>query len=350
MPSPQTPKVTLYDFGAIEDPTVRSLTLFVCVAEVIRQVMRPENRGRPGVLLVDEAGVLLSQPGEAGAELVRFVQTAWKTFRKLGVSCIGSTNEPADYAEKAGPRTIWFNSPTKVFLRLKPDNLKLARIEDRAKGRPAPDRGSAPRRARDESPKGRRGLQPKGMWVSDETRGTFTYVPNGYDTWLAASKPLEVRTPRRRQHPRLPAGGAPLARRAVAERGPRPRRSDPGAASGRGGLVRTMIWIQGGRSPARPGPTRRSSTRAVDTSDDDDLVADSGATNTAAVPDAQLHASGVPPAMSPPPGQPPLCLSQSPRCLAFATTSALAKPPWDGLWLRRDVSGPAGIWRKKGKR
>lgn len=190
--SPKTPKVTLYDFGAIEDPVVRSLTLFVCVAEVVRQVMRPENRGRPGVLLVDEAGVLLSQPGQAGAELVRFVQTAWKTFRKLGVSCIGSTNEPADYTEKAGPRTIWFNSPTKVFLRLKPDDSKLARVEDRATGRPAliedPLLGELATSLRKVD-----GAYSQGLWVSDETRGTFTYIPNGYDYWLAASKPVEVR-------------------------------------------------------------------------------------------------------------------------------------------------------------
>lgn len=190
-PSPATPTVTLYDFGAITDPLVRALTLFVCVAEVVRQVMRPENRGRPGVLLVDEAGVLLSQPGEAGAELVRFVQNAWKTFRKLGVSCIGSTNEPSDYTDKPGPRTIWFNSPTKVFLRLKPDDLKLARLGDRAAGRPAlidddllGDLAVSLRKVD--------GVYSQGLWVSDETRGTFTYVASGYDYWLAASKPIEV--------------------------------------------------------------------------------------------------------------------------------------------------------------
>jgi hypothetical protein len=191
--SAPTPKVTLYDFGAIEDATVRSLTLFVCVAEVVRQVMRPQNRGRPGVLLVDEAGVLLSQPGEAGAELVRFVQTAWKTFRKLGVACIGSTNEPADYAEKAGPKTIWFNSPTKIFLRLKPEDLKLARLEDRTKGRPAliddPLLGELVTSLRKVD-----GAYSQGMFVSDETRGTFTYIAGGHDYWLAASKPVEVTT------------------------------------------------------------------------------------------------------------------------------------------------------------
>jgi hypothetical protein len=193
LPSAPTPKVTLYDFGSIEDATVRSLTLFVCVAEVVRQVMRPENRGRPGVLLVDEAGVLLSQPGEAGAELVKFVQTAWKTFRKLGVACIGSTNEPADYSEKAGPKTIWFNSPTKVFLRLKPEDQQLARLEDPSKGRPAlikdPLVGELVTSLRKVD-----GAYSQGMFVSDETRGTFTYIAGGHDYWLAASKPVEVAT------------------------------------------------------------------------------------------------------------------------------------------------------------
>jgi hypothetical protein len=190
-PSDPTPKVTLYDFGSIEDPVVRSLTLFICVAEVVRQVMRRENRGKPGVMLVDEAGVLLSQEGEAGAELVAFVKTAWKTFRKLGVACIGSTNEPADYSEKAGPRTIWANSPNKVFLRLKADDLRLARLGNVAEGRPPliddelVGQLAVSLRKVD-------GVYSQGLWVSDEQRGTFTYIPSGYDYWLAASKPLEV--------------------------------------------------------------------------------------------------------------------------------------------------------------
>ena len=190
-PSDPTPKVTLYDFGSIEDPVVRSLTLFICVAEVVRQVMRPENRGKPGVMLVDEAGVLLSQEGEAGRELVAFVKTAWKTFRKLGVACIGSTNEPADYSEKAGPRTIWANSPNKVFLRLKPDDLRLARLGNVAEGRPPliDDEllGELAVSLRKVD-----GVYSQGLWVSDEDRGTFTYIPSGYDYWLAASKPIEV--------------------------------------------------------------------------------------------------------------------------------------------------------------
>lgn len=190
-PEAPTPQVTLYDLGQVEDDTVRALTLSACVAEVVRHVMRPENRGRPGVLLVDEAGVLLSQPGEAGQALVDFVTRAWKTFRKLGVCCIGSTNEPADYIEKAGPRAIWANSANKVLLRLKSDDLRLARTGDPSRGLPA---------LFDDELVGQivgslrkvDGVYSQGVWWAEERVGSFTYVPSGHDYWLAASKPLEV--------------------------------------------------------------------------------------------------------------------------------------------------------------
>lgn len=193
-PEAPTPQFTLFDLGRVEDDILRALNLSACVAEVVRHVMRPENRGRPGVLLVDEAGVLLRLPGESGQALVEFVQRAWKTFRKLGVSCIGSTNEPSDYIQLAGPRTIWANSPTKILLRLKQDDLRIARMGDPAASSPplfedplVADVAGSLRKVDG------LGGYSQGLWWGEEgRRGTFTYVAAGADYWVAASKPQEL--------------------------------------------------------------------------------------------------------------------------------------------------------------
>ena len=183
-----TPRVTLYDFGRMEDPVPRTLTLMICIAEIAREVMRPENKGRPGVLLIDEAGVLLNG---SSPELEKFVRTAWKTFRKLDVSCIGSTNEPADYQELRGPRSIWANSPNKVLLPMKLDDLELAVLGNVAVGQPKLLNDPLVAELVKSLQK-RPGQYSQGVWVAEETRGTFTYIPTGHDTWLAASRPLEV--------------------------------------------------------------------------------------------------------------------------------------------------------------
>ncbi len=38
------------------------------------------------------------------------------------------------------------------------------------------------------------GVYAHGMWLCDDTAGTFCYEASGADYWLAASKPLEVQS------------------------------------------------------------------------------------------------------------------------------------------------------------
>jgi len=184
-----TPAVTLIDLdGVAEDPILCTLTAQLCISDILRQVKRKENVGRTGRLIIEEAGVL----GSRNPELVSFVQTAWKTFRKLNYTCIGLTNEVDDYRLKDAPRTIWQISPTKVILPMSPDERAKAASEDRVTGVPrliASDHHVeliASLRKRD-------GIFSQGLWIG-ETQGTFTYAPTGYDYWLAASKPEEVTT------------------------------------------------------------------------------------------------------------------------------------------------------------
>jgi hypothetical protein len=186
----QTPAITLIDLdGVAEDPLLCTLAAQISISDILRQVKRKENVGKTGRLIVEEAGIL----GQRNPELVDFVQTAWKTFRKLNYTCIGLTNEVDDYRLKDAARTIWQVSPTKVILPMSPDERAKAASEDKVHGVPrllASDHAIeliASLQKRD-------GIYSQGLGVGGVGAGTFTYAPTGFDYWLAASKGEEVRT------------------------------------------------------------------------------------------------------------------------------------------------------------
>lgn len=181
----QTPGVSLYDLDAVSsNPVLSTITSQMILSEIIRQVRKPENIGRPGLLVIEEVGVLAA----GSKELVAFIQDAWKTFRKLGICCIGLTNEVDDYLLKNGPREIWNVSTNKIFLKMSEKDLDKAVL------------GEAPLVTDQTIGQVLRTLVKKdgefsqGLWWSDTAKGTFIYAPTGYDYWCAASKPMEVRT------------------------------------------------------------------------------------------------------------------------------------------------------------
>lgn len=139
--------------------------------------------------MIEEAGVLAGD----SPEIVQFIRDAWKTFRKLGMACVGLTNEVDDYAIKPGPREIWNVSANKVILRMLEKDLQKALCGSAERGFPpliedkliAQLIGSL--RKKD-------GVYSQGLWWSDEAKGTFVFMPTGYDYWCAASKPIEVET------------------------------------------------------------------------------------------------------------------------------------------------------------
>ena len=185
---PETPGVSLYDLDAVaSNPVLATLTTQMILAEIVRQIRRPENRGRPGMLVIEEAGVLAA----SSPEIVAFIQDAWKTFRKLGFACIGLTNEVDDFARKPGPREIWNVSPNKIILRMLDKDLQKALTG-------LPEAGLAP--LIEDQHIGtligtlakKDGAFSQGLWWSGEVRGTFVFHPTGFDYWCAASKPIEV--------------------------------------------------------------------------------------------------------------------------------------------------------------
>jgi hypothetical protein len=187
---PKTPGISLYDLDAVSShPVLATLATQMILSEILRQIRRPENRGRPGMLVIEEAGVLAG----ASPVTVSFIQDAWKTFRKLGIACVGLTNEVDDFAERPGPREMWNVSPNKVILRMLDKDIQKALSGN-------PDQGYPPLISDHhlgsliQSLTKRDGHYSQGLWWSDETRGTFVFRPTGYDYWCAASKPIEVET------------------------------------------------------------------------------------------------------------------------------------------------------------
>ena len=112
---------------------------------------------------------------------------------KFWRAALGLTNEVDDYAIKPGPREIWNVSPNKVILRMLEKDLQKALCGSAERGFPpliedkliAQLIGSL--RKKD-------GVYSQGLWWSDEAKGTFVFMPTGYDYWCAASKPIEVET------------------------------------------------------------------------------------------------------------------------------------------------------------
>lgn len=175
---PPTPGFSLYDLDGLSGNVVLQSLVTQCIlAEILRQIRRPENAGVAGMLVIEEVGVLAGE----SLELVSFVQDAWKRFRKMGITCVGLTNQVKDYLELAGPREIWAVSPNKVILRMLDLDLGLARA--------AFKEGKASLFSREHhfdvvaSLHKADGHYSDGLWLGDETQGTFTYVPTGFDYW-----------------------------------------------------------------------------------------------------------------------------------------------------------------------
>lgn len=185
---PKTPGVSLFDIDFVSNhPVLSTLTTQMILSDILRQIRKPENLGRPGMLVIEEVGVL----AQGSSEIVSFIQDAWKTFRKLGFCCMGLTNEVDDYVKKPGAREIWNVSPNKIILKMTGKDLQKAMqgealypalIEDKLVGNII---GSL---------KKEDGKYSQGFWWSEECKGSFIYKPTGYDYWSASSKPIEVNT------------------------------------------------------------------------------------------------------------------------------------------------------------
>lgn len=189
--SGSAPLITLCDLDrVVGDPVLLVLTVQAVILEILR-LLKPSGDGAPqppSLLIIEEVGVLATE----SPELVKFIRDAWKTMRKYGVTCVGLTNEVADYADKAGPQEIWNISPNKLILIQNPDVIAdmKARI---LKG----TNGLVPSLYHCDllgSLHMSKGEFSEALWMSDTAQGTYVYIPTGFDYWCAASDPVELAT------------------------------------------------------------------------------------------------------------------------------------------------------------
>jgi hypothetical protein len=185
------PLLTLCDLdGVAGDPVLLVLTVQAVVLDILRLV-RPALDGTPNppsLLIIEEVGVLSSE----SPALVTFIRDAWKTMRKFGVTCVGVTNEVADYTDKPGPKEIWNVSPNKLILTQNTDAISAMETRIR-EGK----NGLVPTLYHCEllkSLKMVKGAFADAFWMGENTQGSFVYVPTGFDTWCAASDPIELAT------------------------------------------------------------------------------------------------------------------------------------------------------------
>ncbi len=189
------PLLTLCDLdGVAGDPVLLVLSVQAVILEILRLVKPALDASGnmipnpPSLLIIEEVGVLSAE----SPALVTFIRDAWKTMRKFGVTCVGVTNEVSDYTEKPGPKEIWNVSPNKLILTQNPS--AIAEMETRIR---EGKNGLVPSLYHCEllkSLKMVKGAYADAFWMGENTQGSFVYVPTGFDTWCAASDPIELAT------------------------------------------------------------------------------------------------------------------------------------------------------------
>lgn len=188
------PLLTLCDLDGVSgDPVLLVLTVQAVILEILR-LLKPNAEGAPkppSLLIIEEVGVLSSE----SPALVSFIRDAWKTMRKFGVTCVGVTNEVADYTEKPGPREIWNVSPNKLILTQ--NSSAIAEMESRIQ---EAKNGLVPSLYHCEllrSLKMQKGQFAEAFWMGETTQGSYVYIPTGFDYWCAASDPIDLSNLRR---------------------------------------------------------------------------------------------------------------------------------------------------------
>ena len=180
-PAAKAPGITLYDLELINsDPILTTITSLIIVSDIERQVNDPINKGRMGCLVVDEAGENLK--GDT-PELVQFIKKAFTTFRKKNIVCKVITNDPEHY-ELPALRSARAIAANEIILPMDPDAITV--MEGLYDGK-----GMFSNPYYYELVKSlvkRDGAFSELFYIGNAFKGTFAYVPTGFDYWLAVNK------------------------------------------------------------------------------------------------------------------------------------------------------------------
>jgi TraC protein/TraG P-loop domain/CagE, TrbE, VirB family, component of type IV transporter system len=111
----------IYDLDALDsDPTLQALMTMAVFEEIRQTIKRPENRGREGLIILEEIGMLGRNNPTASSFIVDFAET----MRKLGFWLISLTPRPQNYFELEAGKAMWGVADNFLFLQMSADNVE----------------------------------------------------------------------------------------------------------------------------------------------------------------------------------------------------------------------------------
>lgn len=120
-PSSNEAPILSFDLDGLEcDKLLQCAISQAVLGQVLTRMRAASQSGKWGILLIEELGVL----GDGIPSLASFIADCWKTMAKLGVVCIGVTNDIEDYLNKPAAKAVWNNSPNKLYLRMTSDQIR----------------------------------------------------------------------------------------------------------------------------------------------------------------------------------------------------------------------------------
>jgi hypothetical protein len=110
-----------YDLDSLEsDETLRSLMTMAVFEEIRQTIMRPENRERGGIIILEELQALGRNNPTASSLVINFAET----MRKLGFWLISLTPRPQNYFELEAGRAMWGVADNFLFMQMGADNAQ----------------------------------------------------------------------------------------------------------------------------------------------------------------------------------------------------------------------------------
>ncbi|RYZ90538.1 MAG: hypothetical protein EOP04_03620 [Proteobacteria bacterium] len=173
-PDAKAPGITVYELRHLSND-IRTIVTLIIIAEIDRLINHPANEGRKGMLVAEEAGVILNGKNPL---LEDFIAKAWVTFAKMKISCVMVTNSIDHYINLSACKTAWAVSSNKLILPILAGNerKKLGEIiSDPYYAEIAKSLTKMP------------GAYSEALWIGEAVNGTISFVPTGYDYWLAAN-------------------------------------------------------------------------------------------------------------------------------------------------------------------
>jgi hypothetical protein len=171
-------KVSLfaYDLDALESgETLRSLMTMAVFEEIRQTIMRPENRDRGGIIILEELQALGRNNPTASSLVINFAET----MRKLGFWLISLTPRPQNYFELEAGQAMWGVADNFLFLQMGADNVDYL-----AKHSSLLDEAST---EIIKSLRTKRGQYAEVFYMNKKKtrQGAFRYFQTALDRWLA---------------------------------------------------------------------------------------------------------------------------------------------------------------------